>query len=411
MAEPFRRRIRFRPTAVGLVALILPLALLLGGGVSKSTPLLLVGLGMPALVIISFLFLLSGTASVIRTAVNAETCSSALPGTGEIGSRVRLEADPVRNGFLPGIRLSVSWLLSFGPFRFRVAAPLPLVGPGTADLVFPRRGEWTGSSSIRATDPFGFFLLECPCGPSRTISVPPSIAVIEGADIPGRPDSETATAPRLREDAEERLERRTYVRGDDPRRLDWKLYARTGEMLVRVGEAGIPFKGRIWLKVVSPPSSRFRKKRQVRTLDICLESAGALIRNLESGGQEVRVILPGESEWSGTEDNWEQRQARCLPASAETNPIPKSGERYWIITSPGNDGGRKPALDARRAGCRVSLGYPPGKGKRITLSGLLFRDQRDSGSVFAMIGFRRYRRRLESAEDAAEMEGLDARRI
>lgn len=404
MADQLRRRIRFRPTVVGTVALLLPLA-------SVGTPLLLVGIAIPALVLLSLLFLLSGTASIIRMAAGAETCSSALPGRCEIGRPVRLEADPVRRSFLPGIRLSVSWLLSFGPFRVRVAAPLPPLGPGTANLVFSRRGEWTGLSSIRATDPFGFFVLECPCGSPRTVSVPPSVAPIEGADIPGRPDSETATAPRRREDAEERLERRTYIRGDDPRRLDWKLYARTGEMLVRVGEAGIPFKGRIWLKLVSPTVSRFQKKRQIQRLDLCLESAVALTRSLEDGGQEVRVILPGENDWSGTDDHWEQRQAACLPTPNENSPVPKSGERYWIIANPGDNKGIELAADARNRGCHVSLGYPAGNGVPLTLKDLILRDKSEKRDNRGKRDFLRYRRRLGAAEKTAEMEGLDVRRI
>lgn len=411
MADPFRRRIRFRPTAVGAAALILPLALLFRGISSTGTPALVVGIGLPTLVLLSLLFLLSSTASILRTARNAKTCGSALPGSWEIGRPVKLVTDPVRSSFLPGIRLSVSWRMSFGPFRFLLAAPLPPGGSGTANLVFSRRGEWTGSSFIRATDPFGFFVLECPCGTPGTVSVPPSFAAIEGADIPGRPDSETATAPRRREDAEERLERRAYVRGDDPRRLDWKLYARTGEMLVRVGEAGIPFKGRIWLKVVSPQPSRYRKKRQIRRLDLCLESAMALIQSLEDGGQEVRVILPGETDWSGTDDNWENRLAGCFPTPTDATPTPKSGERYWIIAHPEEDSGRKSALDARNRGCRISLGYPAGTGRPLTLSGLLLRDQRDTGRIFETVDFRQYRRKLVFAEKAAEKEGIDARRI
>lgn len=410
MAESFRRRIRFRPTVIGSAAFVLPLILLSGGVASKATPVLVVGMGLPALVLVSLLFLLSAAASIIRTAADAETSSDALPRTCEIGRRVPLETDPVRSGFLPGIRLSVSWLLSFGPFRFRISAQLPPVGPGGANLIFTRRGEWRGVSFIRATDPFGFFVLECPCGKPGIVSVPPSIAEYQGADIPGRPDSETATAPRRREDAEERLERRSYVRGDDPRRLDWKLYARTGELLVRVGEAGIPFRGRIWLNVLSPQYSLFRK-RTILSLDRTLESAAALIQNLEEGGQEVLFRLPGETDWSGTGDNWELRLAACLPTQAENTAAPNPGERYWIIADPGDVRGIQTAADAQSGGCRVSLGFPAPTRKAITLSGLLLRDRRDTGNIIETVRTQRYRRRLESAERRAESEGLDARRI
>jgi uncharacterized protein (DUF58 family) len=411
MADKLRYRPRFRLTPAGAAVLFLPLVLLYKGISQIGTAALIVGIGMPSLVILSLLFLLAAAVSIYRTARNAESCTSVLPGNCEIGRRVQLEINPERSHFLPGVKLSVHWVLLFGPFKLRTAAALPAAGPGHAVLIFSRRGEWTGRSFIRARDPFGFFYLDFPCGVSQTVSVPPSFAAIEGIDIPGRPDAEAATAPKLKEDAEERLERRTYVRGDDPRRLDWKLYARTGDMLVRVGEEGVPYRGRQWIRVISPETSRFGKKSGIRRLDICLAAAAALVRRLEGGGQDLRVLLPGETQWAGTETRWDQRLAGSLPSPEDPKRVPKPGERYWIIAHPGDSAGRKIALEARNHGCRVSLGYPAGRLSKRSLASWFLHDDSPEKNSSGPVLFRRYRRTLELEESRAETEGLDVRRI
>ncbi len=393
MAERFRLpfRPRFRPTAAGIAFFILPLTLLYKGVTQTGTSSLIAGIGFPSLVILSLLFLLSGAYSIVRAARGAEDCVTALPETGEIRRRVKLVTNPGRPRFLPGIRLSVHWEMRFGPFTHHAAAPLPVTGAGSAMLVFPHRGEWLSRSFIRAGDPFGFFHLDCPCGTFRRVCVPPGFSTSEGADIPGSPAAETATAPRLREDAEERLERRSYIPGDDPRRLDWKVFARTGEMLVRVGEEGIPFKGRLWMRVISTSVNSFHEKRQIRRLDYVLEAAAALVRHLEEEGQDVRIILPGEEKWAGMDKLWDKRLARSLPSGSLSSIVqnyPSPGERLWIISHPGDDEGRTAAVEAMNRGCRVSLGYPA-----------------------CRVKLRRYRRMLVKAESSAEAEGLDVRRV
>ena len=409
MAE--RSRLRFSPTPTGVAVFLLPLALLYRGVPQTGTAALIVGIGLPSLVLISLLFLLAGAFSLVRMAGKAETCIMALPGNCEIGRPVLLKIDPARSRFLPGVRLSVYWILKFGPFRHHTAAPLPPAGAGSAKLVFLRRGEWLGRSFIRACDPFGFFRFDCPCGTSRSVSVPPIFKTIDGADIPGRPIAESATAPRLREDAEERLERRSYIPGDDPRRLDWKLYARTGDMLVRVGEEGIPFRGRLWLRVVSSSSSGFGEKKRVRHLDFALEAAAALVRRLEDEGQEVGIMLPGEEQWTGTEAGWDERLARSLPSGSGLRKSPAPGERLWIIAHPEDGDGRVAAAEALSRGCRVSLGYPAGAMLNRQFSHWLVGGSDQLVSAMGQVEFRRYRRKLELAESLAVAEGLDVRRI
>lgn len=406
-----RPRIRFRVTPAGAAFLLLPPLLLYRGISHTHAAGIVVGIGLPSMVVLSLLFLLAGARRIIKAAGTERNRVSALPECCQIGRRYMLETDPERPGFLPGIRLSYHWNLIFGPFRVQSSAVLPRTGPGTGSLTFTRRGEWLGLSSIQAGDPFGFFSLNCPCGLPRTVFVPPVSTTVEGSDYPGRPEAEIATAPRLKEDAEERLERRLYTPGDDPRRLDWKLYARTGDMLIRVGEEGIPFRGRIWLRVVSQEPVRFRTKRQIRHLDSVLETAAALVRRLEEQGQDLRVLLPGEESWSGTEKDWNQRLAKSLPGGGELGATPAAGERLWIIAHPGNEAGKNAAIAGSNSGCRVSLGYPEGEAPTgLKLSRFIFRPG-PSEPDFQSYRSVKYRRKLADAEASGRGDGIDVRRI
>ena len=394
--------LRIRPTGAGILFIIFPLLLLYRGFSQTDTASLIAGMGLFSLVLLSFIFLLSGIPRVLKMARSADQCSRILPEMAEIGRERILKVNPERSGFLPGIRLSVQWSLSFGPFRYSCAAPLPVKGAASARLIPPRRGEWLVRCFLRAADPYGFFHFDYKCGSETRLFVPPRFRSSDVADFTGRPAAEAASAPRLKEDAEERLERRAYIPGDDPRRLDWKVFARTGEMHVRVGEETIPDRGRIWLQLVSPDSGRFgkrfREKAGIRRFDTALEAMAALVCRLENDGLEVRALLPGEEGWRGTETGWEKRLARCLPVDKaavihENHPSP--GEFLRVIAHPVNYGGLSTAARAAAFGCRVSIAYP----SAVFLSGS------------SWMGIKNYRRYLKQAEAAAEREGFDVRRI
>ncbi len=385
--------VRVRPTATGTAFFLLPPMLLYKGISRTATPALIAGIGLPSLVLLSLLFLTAGIYSVNKIARRAAESAGVLPDIAVIGFPQVLKVDPRRRSFLPGIRLSWHWVLRFGPFRYQTAAALPVKTAGSALLALPRRGEWAGRSFLRAGDPFGFFHFDYPLEEGGCVSVPPAVTAVDVSDIPGRPAASAAAAPRLKEDADERLERRSYVPGDDPRRLDWKMYARTGEMLVRVGEEAVPDRGRLWLLVVSPAVKRFGKKDQVHRLDICLEAAAALVRRMEAENQDVRVLLPGEQIWSGIDSDWERRLARSLPS--ENLDFPSPGERLWVVGHPGDSGVRAAAARALNRGCRVTLAHPS--------TGFLT----DPGRFELM----RYRKKLEQAELDTDAEGFDVRRI
>lgn len=413
MAENrMQTKVLFRPTFAGGAVLLAPLVLFLPGGLrTAEPPVLIIGLGLWALLLLSAVFLFAALPGLLlsfrRTGASAET----LPPFSLQGESRTLELDPPRPGFLPGVRLSAGWRLGFGGFRKNVMVPLVHRKVSSSSISFFRRGLWTGCYVHQASDPFGLFILRFRNPELRQTVVPPEEWTLTGNSFIGSPAHDSATAPRPKEDAEELLERRDYRPGDDIRRLDWKQLARTGDMLVRIGDDTVPFQGRVWVDVVATPSSRphSSSRRPVRHLDTVLPAVAGLVRRLMESGQEAMVRLPGESEWhSADEEDWPIRLASALPARLP-DQWPAAGERLWVISHPADDAGVLSSQMAREAGCRVSLAFPVLQVPGLSLRGFLFSSESRASSGF----FNRslYQLQLKRSVGRTGEAGIDVRSI
>ena len=427
-------RLRFRLRPSGAAVLLVTVVLLLAGGpVVSAAPSLTLVLGLTGLLLLSFLFLLVSLPAVKRHLVREGGPANLPVGTGGLPSVMRpgetalLESDPLRPRFLPGVRLFSCRHLEFGPFRRILRVPLAVSGLSTGEISFPRRGLWSGRRYLELTDPFGLFAWHVPVGSGDEVVVPPLSGETGGDGESGRPADDTASAPRPKEDADELLERRDYRPGDDIRKLDWKQMARTGDLLVRIGDDTIPLRGRVWMDVILPPEASGRTaRRTVTRLDRLLESADALVRRLLENGQEVTVRLPGEPDWRHVDESWPRRLAAALPAMPAAG-MPPAGEQLWILGrpvnrlrfavlragSPGRDGSdavMEAALAARRAGLAVILGFPgaaaPSSG--LTLNRVL---TGHPGEDRRRLESRIYRRNLARITGRALQAGLDVRHI
>ena len=391
------RKIRFRPTIFGMATLLLPLLFLLPDGLASTPPaVLILSLGLPALVAVSFLLFLSALPLLWSFSSKQDAAGDALPDISIIGEEQIIQVDPRRPLFLPGLRLSACWTLKFGPFRRTVTVALDGKGLREGSYTFVRRGKWQGYYSLRACDPFGFFILDLCYSGSHQVMVPPVEGIQSGNAVSGRKVSDSNIAPRPKEDAEELLERRDYRPGDDPRRLDWKQLARTGDLMIRVGDDSVPLKGRLWLTVCS---TLFRPdgKLSMELLDRSLEVAFPLIRRLKESGLEVLLRLPGEKEWATVaSERLTNRLASALPAVSE-HDWPAAGEHLWIISHPLDTHSRSLAEDARKKGCRVVLAFPAVPDGQMRWPEQLFRRIR--------------RFLLIQADRRAEEAGIDVRHI
>jgi uncharacterized protein (DUF58 family) len=126
-------------------------------------------------------------------------------------------------------------------------------------------------------------------------------------------------------------ELRGYLRGDDPRHIDWKVTARTGEPHVRVYTEE---KDRtVWLLVDQRISMFFGSRRRMKSVVAAEAAAVAAWRVLAQGDrvgalvfddQEIRVIEPLRSE---------QRVAQILDCIIEKNHALNA--RSGIVPNPG----------------------------------------------------------------------------
>ena len=106
----------------------------------------------------------------------------------------------------------------------------------------PLRGAWYSAwDELSIFDSLGFFrfsfripqggnprLLSCP----RAAEEPPSLPIRSGGEA-------RRTEPHYRR-SDNLIDHRPYIPGDDPRRINWKLYSHGGDLLIREGEQEPP---------------------------------------------------------------------------------------------------------------------------------------------------------------------------
>ncbi len=241
-------RFRWNPSGI---AVFLAGAAVLGAGILRTEPVtLLFGGAITALVLYTTL------AGSLVTALTARRLRRQ-------GAQVDLALDP--DEVYSGESLRVVGTLGAGMpgmpgFLWYITAALD--GPGGRRLLLdtpvrPRRSarvreELAGvlrghyrceTGSLRMRDLLGLthgavtFPLHLEAWVRPVLEAPP-IPSTRGADSGG----ERLVTP-IRRRTDELLETRRYVPGDDIRRINWKMYARWGELLVRIGEEVPPPQG------------------------------------------------------------------------------------------------------------------------------------------------------------------------
>ena len=193
----------------------------------------------------------------------------------------------------------------------------------------------------------------------------------------GRLSRDSETSLRLSEDAEEWLERRQYIPGDDPRRIDWRHYARTRELIIRVGEDEIPTRGRLWLQVIG--SSRHWKRQDFKRLDRSLGLVMTLVNILTEAGQDVFVRLPGEVHWGSADcDDWQKRISQTTPDSGLPTGFPAPGDTLCILSESTDSMGQEYRKHSINMGCHVVMLAPDGHVPQRRSPGWWFFDRRDA---------------------------------
>jgi uncharacterized protein (DUF58 family) len=170
----------------------------------------------------------------------------------------------------------------------------------------PKRGAYYGSrDSLLIFDIFGFFLaaFSLPQEPgARFLSLPQpapkplSIEFRSGG-------AEQRSQPRFAR-TDNLIDHRPYIPGDDPRRINWKLYGHAGDLFIREGEPEPPPHSKLTLLIDTQidtgvfSARRFGPRKQAaetgrRAVDLLCENALALVMEYSGRGLEIAVGYTG----------------------------------------------------------------------------------------------------------------------
>lgn len=161
------------------------------------------------------------------------------------------------------------------------------------------RGKYEGESGlIILEDLFGFTRFVIFRGDPVVLHVLPSVnhngfrreQIIRGGDIA------TADADFLRSD--EFLEVRKYYPGDDARRINWKMFAASGQLFVRIGEEIPPPTGEITVILNSHSPSVEGLQWSSDYTDILINTYLTFVYAFIEKGCIVNTIIPGMEETS-----------------------------------------------------------------------------------------------------------------
>ncbi|GHV95657.1 hypothetical protein AGMMS50293_19770 [Spirochaetia bacterium] len=109
------------------------------------------------------------------------------------------------------------------------------------------------------------------------------------------------------------IDHRPYVPGDDPRRINWKLYGHGGELFVREGEREPPPHSNILILIDTQfDSLLYTPKAARRGIDLLCENALAAALACTDSGLDVRIGCTGQNEH--TRDYAERAAASGTPA-------------------------------------------------------------------------------------------------
>jgi hypothetical protein len=91
------------------------------------------------------------------------------------------------------------------------------------------------------------------------------------------------------------IEHRPYVPGDDPRRINWKLYGHAGDLFVREGEREPPPHSRLVILIdTQTDGGLYTAEAGRRGVDLLCENALALALEYEDRGMDVGVGFSGD---------------------------------------------------------------------------------------------------------------------
>jgi len=94
------------------------------------------------------------------------------------------------------------------------------------------------------------------------------------------------------------IDHRPYVPGDDPRRINWKLYSHGGELFIRQGEREPPPHSMITILIDTQFDSLYTAKSAPSAVDLLCENALAIIGD-DGKEKDIQIGFTGQTEKTG----------------------------------------------------------------------------------------------------------------
>jgi hypothetical protein len=288
-----------KPGALGLFVILIIILAFSAGQIRKELALSLLGAIFLTVLVYTFLvvFILSLIHKKRAFSFSADVITKLVTAGGKGEAHITGNTSKVSFFRLPGVLVRYEFEFITKDRRYIHHVFDPDIPGGTFFLV-KERGAYFGDYDIFSiTDALGFFRLvfHLPRDGSPRLLVSPRAAE-ELISLPIRSGgTEQRIEPHYRK-TEELTDHRPYVPGDDPRRINWKLYGHgpSGELFVREGESEPPPHAKLILLVdtqVDPGLFTIEEGR--RGVDNLCENALAAALEFASRGMDILIGYTG----------------------------------------------------------------------------------------------------------------------
>jgi uncharacterized protein (DUF58 family) len=301
---------------MGLFVLLLIILSFVAGAVRKELVLSLTGAAF--LVAWAYCLVMTLLLALIhkRRALNISV--SIGPPEISAGEEVHISFSRGRFLSLPGILIRCRLVLNTKDGRVIRHDFDPAMQRDNAYITVKKRGAYfSGCDEFAVFDALGFFrfawpiprheeyrLLVCPRPAGEALSLK---APSGGADR--RSDLNFQRSDNL-------IDHRPYVPGDDPRRINWKLYGHGGGLFVREGEPEPPPHSNIFILIdTQADTTLFSAELAADAADLLCENALAAALGFIDSGMDVQIGWTGETKIRRISDRAELAAALALPAA------------------------------------------------------------------------------------------------
>lgn len=366
-------------TPRGAGFLLLASALLLEGLLRSELGALLTGAGLGLAVLLSLVGVfwearrqrraLSGDPEALELGLSAPVRD----GSGLLRARLTIRNRCLPLPGFPGITARVTLRLDAGGGRrVRASALLPAPGSETETGVPEQknllRGVYRGGADLAAADAFGFCAIGRQAASGLETTALPEPRDARGLN-PRREGGEGSDASDRLVRGEERFDSRPYLPGDDTRRINWKQYARFGDLYVRPGDLSPPPRRALRILVDTERPPYMSGEAGESYLDDIVEAVQGFIQGGVGPGTRVACSAPGLPD-APEDAAGRARWFSDLAWTTDSGDVRNGGGEALVVFGAPGALGRRLLLAERRSQGRKSLLVLPALSARAPRKGL-----------------------------------------